>query len=77
MDIVLDTDFRFFPKKTRPLIGKLIKRGRAEFRTAFADDLKTPGLDAWCWSAIVFGSLVLLVWIVTVVAVVAAKRGWW
>ena len=32
------------PKKTRPLIGKLIKRGRAEFRTAFADELVEMGL---------------------------------
>ena len=32
-------DVCFPPKKTRPLIGKLIKRGRAKFKTAFANEL--------------------------------------
>ncbi len=39
LDAWVEIDVRFPPKKTRPMIGKLIKRGRAEFRTAFADEL--------------------------------------
>lgn len=39
LDTWVEIDVRFRPKKTRPLMGKLVKRGRAEFRTAFADEL--------------------------------------
>lgn len=39
LDVWLEADVYFPPKKTRPLIGKLIKRGRAKFETAFANEL--------------------------------------
>ncbi|MDO8637809.1 MAG: hypothetical protein Q7R34_16505 [Dehalococcoidia bacterium] len=39
LDVWVEADVYFPPKKTRPLVGKLVKRGRAKFQTAFGDDL--------------------------------------
>lgn len=39
LDVWVEADVYFPPKKTRPLIGKLVKRGRAKFQTAFGGDL--------------------------------------
>ena len=39
LDAWVEIDVYFPPKSTRPLIGKLVKRGRAKFSTAFIDDL--------------------------------------
>lgn len=39
LDTWVEIDVYFPPKKTRPLMGKLVKGGRAKFQTAFADEL--------------------------------------
>ncbi len=39
LDVWMEVNVYFPPKKTRPLKGKLVKKGRAKFRTAFAAEI--------------------------------------
>ncbi len=39
LDIWVEVDVRFPPKKTRTVAGRIMKRGQARFKTAFGDEL--------------------------------------
>ena len=39
LDVWVEADVYFPPKKTRHSIGRVVRRERAEFRTAFANEL--------------------------------------
>lgn len=42
-EILFEADVRFPPKRTRTMVGKVGKRGRAQFKTGFVDELVDHG----------------------------------